>query len=325
MASPSHHGSEPDDHSVFDRRLVRAHRDRAAAGFEAHDFLFREIAERVIERLDEIKRHFPLALDLGCRTGIVRSLLDRRGGIETLIECDLSEAMVNRAAGPCRLVADEERLPVRDGSLDLVVAVLSLHWVNDLPGALIQIRRALKPDGLFLGALLGGDTLHELRAAWVHAELERTGGASPRISPVAAVEDMGGLMQRAGFALPVIDTDHITVTYADPITLMHELRGMGETNAGRARRSSFTARATLVAAADAYRRLFSNSEGRLSATFQTIYLTGWSPHPSQQQPAKRGSGKVNLATALRDDDVATALRDDDVATAPRDDDGSVSR
>jgi SAM-dependent methyltransferase len=310
MASPSHRGSEPGDHQVFDRRLVRAHRDRAAGHFAAHDFLQREIAERLIERLDDIKRRFPLALELGCRTGIVRSLLKHRGGVETLIECDLSDAMVRHAAGPCRLVADEELLPIRDGSLDLVIAVLSLHWVNDLPGALIQIRRALKPDGLFLGALFGGETLHELRVAWVHAELERVGGASPRVSPVAAVEDMGGLMQRAGFALPVIDTDHIVVTYPDPIALMRELRGMGETNACRARRGAFTARGTLFAAADAYRRLFATSEGRVPATFQTIYLTGWSPDPSQQQPAKRGSGTVKLATALRDDADATASRDD---------------
>ncbi len=290
-----------DDALVFDRRLARAHRDRAAAHYGAHDFLHREIAERVLERLDEIKRRFPLALDLGCRTGVVGAMLQGRGGIETLIECDLSPAMVGRAGGALRLVGDEERLPFREASLDLVISVLGLHWVNDLPGALIQIRRALKPDGLFLGAFFGGETLHELRAAWLHAELERTGGASPRVSPMAAVEDMASLMQRAGFALPVVDTDRITVTYQEPLALMRELRGMGEANTARARRSHFTGRATLFAAASAYHSLHAGAENRIPATFQTIYLTGWCPHPSQQQPAKRGSGQISLASVLRDD------------------------
>jgi SAM-dependent methyltransferase len=291
-----------DDALVFDRRLVRAHRDRAAAHYSVHDFLHREIAERVLERLDEIKRRFPLALDLGCRTGVVGSMLNGRGGIEALVECDLSRAMVGRASGALRLVGDEERLPFREASLDLVISILGLHWVNDLPGALIQIRRALKPDGLFLGAFLGGETLHELRAAWLHAELERTGGASPRVSPAAAVEDMAGLMQRAGFALPVVDTDRITVTYQEPLALMRELRGMGETNACRARRSHFTGRTTLFAAATAYRSLSATAENRIPASFQTIYLTGWCPHPSQQKPSKRGSGQISLARVLRDDD-----------------------
>ena len=291
-----------DDALVFDRPLVRAHRDRAAAHYAAHDFQHREVAERVLERLDEIKRRFPLALDLGCRTGLIRPMLNRRGGIEALIECDLSPAMVARATGPLRLVGDEERLPFRAASLDLVISVLGLHWVNDLPGALIQIRRALKPDGLFLGAFFGGETLHELRAAWLHAELERSGGASPRVAPTAAVEDMAGLMLRAGFALPVVDTDRITVTYKEPLALMRELRFMGEANACRARRSRFTGRATLFAAATAYRSLFASAESRIPASFQTIYLTGWCPHPSQQQPSKRGSGQISLAQVLREDD-----------------------
>jgi SAM-dependent methyltransferase len=306
--SASRPASPTDDAAVFDRRLVRLHRDRAAAHFAAHDFLFREIAERVLERLDEIKRRFPLALDLGCRTGIVRGMLRARGGIETLIEADLSPAMCAKATGPCRLVADEERVPFRDGSLDLVISILGLHWVNDLPGALIQIRRALKPDGLFLGALFGGETLHELRAAWLHAELEQSGGASPRVSPVAAVEDAPGLMLRAGFALPVVDTDRITVTYPDPFALMRELRGMGESNAACARRARFTGRSTLLAAANAYRSLFATAEDRVPATFQTVYLTGWSPHPSQQQPKPRGSGEVNLADVLRGEDDYTKPR-----------------
>lgn len=291
-----------DDAQVFDRRLVRLHRDRAAPHYAGHDFLHREVAERVLERLDEIKRRFPLALDLGCRTGIVGSLLKGRGGIEHLVECDLSATMIARTGGSLRVIGDEEALPFRDSSLDLVISVLGLHWVNDLPGTLIQIRRALKPDGLFLGAFFGGETLHELRAAWMHAELEHSGGASPRVSPVAAVEDLGGLMQRAGFALPVVDTDTITVTYKEPFALMRELRFMGEANANRARRSHFTGRAMLGAAASAYQAQFATVEGRIPASFQTIYLTGWCPHPSQQQPAKRGSGQISLARVLRDDE-----------------------
>lgn len=302
MSEPRSRPPDADNAQVFDRRLMRTHRDRAAARYGAHDFLHREVAERVLERLDEIKHRFPLALDLGSRTGIIGTMLNGRGGIETLIECDPSPAMVRRAGGSHRLVADEEFLPFREASLDLVISVLGLHWVNDLPGALIQIRRALKPDGLFLGAFFGGETLRELRAAWMHAELERAGGASPRVSPVAAVDDMAGLMQRAGFGLPVVDTDKITVTYKEPLALMHELRGMGETNACQTRRSHFTGRATLLAAATAYRSQFATVEGRVPASFQTIYLTGWCPHPSQQKPAKRGSGQISLADALREDE-----------------------
>jgi SAM-dependent methyltransferase len=176
--------------------------------------------------------------------------------------------------------ADEEFLPFRPGSLDLVISVLALHWVNDLPGALIQIRRALKPDGLFLGALFGGETLHELRAAWLAAEVERTGGASPRVAPSADAEQMAGLLQRAGFALPVVDTDRITVTYAEPLALMRELRGMGETNATAARARRFTTRTLLFEVAAAYRALRGTADGRIPATFQTIYLTGWAPDRS---------------------------------------------
>lgn len=305
MAAPTRPSPAP-DHALFDRRKVQQQRDRAARDYHAHDFLHREIAERVLERLDEIKRRFPLALDLGCRTGIVRELLRGRGGVETLIELERSPAMLARASGPCRLVGDEERLPIRDGSLDLVISVFALHWVNDLPGTLIQIRRALKPDGLFLGAILGGDTLIELRSAWLEAELERHGGASPRVAPSAGVDDLGGLLQRAGFGLPVVDTDRITVTYADPLALMRELRAMGETNACAARTQSFTSRATLFGAIEAYRANFGLAEGRIGATFQSVYLTGWAPDASQQKPARRGSGTVSLGRVLGEDDALSS-------------------
>ena len=296
----------PAGHIVFDRRRVRAQRDRAAANYDAHDFLHREIAERLLERLEEIKRRFPLALDLGCRTGLVRRLLRGRGGIETLIEMELAPAMLARAEGPCRLVADEELLPFREASLDLVISVFALHWVNDLPGALAQIRRALKPDGLFLAAFPGGDTLIELRGAWMEAELARHGGISPRVSPSAAVDDMPGLLQRAGFALPVVDTDTITITYADPLALMRELRGMGETNACIGRARGFTQRGTLLGALEAYGSAHRTAEGRIGATVQTVYLTGWAPDASQREPARRGSGTVSLARALDEDDAISS-------------------
>ena len=192
----------PNPMLVFDRRAVRRHRDRAAARFDEHRFLFDEAADRLLDRLDDIKRRFPTALDLGCHGGLLAAVLAGRGGIETLAQCDSAPAMARRANGLC-LVADEDFLPFGAGRFDLVLSCLSLHWVNDLPGALAQINRSLKPDGLFLGCLLGGDTLTELRAAWMAAEIEVEGGASPRVSPFVDIRDAGGLLQRAGFALCV--------------------------------------------------------------------------------------------------------------------------
>ncbi|MGE0748161.1 MAG: methyltransferase domain-containing protein [Rhodospirillales bacterium] len=284
------------DITIFDRKLVRRHRDRAAAGFAAHGFLFEEIAARVAERLDDVRRAFPAALDLGCRTGGLARALAGRGGIETLVGCDLSEAMVRRAGGG--VAADAEALPFADGAFDLVVSAMDLHWVNDLPGALIQIRRALKPDGLFVAAMLGGDTLVELRRALIEGETEVEGGASPRTSPVADVRDAGALLQRAGFALPVVDSDTITVTYADAFALMRDLRGMAETNATVARRRNPTRRATLMAAAARYHALYAGADGRIPATFEVLTLTGWAPHAAQPRALRPGSAAARLADAL---------------------------
>lgn len=283
--------------TVFDRRAVRRHRDRAAAGLGEHDFLLAEVAGRLAERLDDVKRRFPLALDLGCHAGELARALAGRGGVETLVSCDLSPRMAGRAGG-LAVAADEERLPFAHASFDLVASSLSLHWVNDLPGALVQIRRSLKPDGLFLAALLGGTTLHELRSSLLDAELETEGGASPRVSPFAEVRDGGDLLTRAGFALPVADVDTITVSYADPVKLMADLRGMGEANAARGRRKAVSRRATLMAAARRYRELFGDADGRVPATFQVIYLAGWAPDASQPQPLRPGSAKARLADAL---------------------------
>jgi NADH dehydrogenase [ubiquinone] 1 alpha subcomplex assembly factor 5 len=289
-----------DEITVFDRRAVRLHRDRAAPGFEGSDFLRREIGERLLDRLDDVRRKFPMALDLGAANGTLRSLLAGRGGIETLFESDLSARLISQTDGPA-LVADEEALPFADESFDLILSCLSLHWVNDLPGALIQIRQALKPDGLFLGAMLGGRTVQELRQSLAEAEADIEGGLSPRTSPMAEVRDAGNLLLRAGFALPVADADVITVSYADPLNLMTDLRAMGENNAAAGRRKSFSRRATLAAAAERYRDTFADADGRIPATFEVVFLTAWAPHPSQPQPLKPGSANQSLADFLEPD------------------------
>ena len=231
-----------EDPSIFDRRAVRAHRDRAAQklaeGTEA-EFLHREIGERLLERLDDVKRSFPAVLDLGCRDGVLARALARRHGVERVFQADVSPAFARLARISNRffptVVADEEALPFAPSSFDLVISNLALHWVNDLPGAFIQIRRALKPDGLMLAALFGGQTLNELRLALIEAESELSGGAAMRVAPFADLQDIAGLLQRAGFALPAADRDVVTVRYGEPMKLLADLRAMGETSALRER------------------------------------------------------------------------------------------
>jgi SAM-dependent methyltransferase len=277
--------------------VLRRRRERAAPGFSACDFLVQEAAARLVERLGDVRRRFPLALALGCHTGQLARCLDGDASVERLIQTDLAEAMVRRASG-LRLVADEEALPFGAERFDLVVACWSLHWVNDLPGALTQIRYELKPDGLFLAALPGGTTLFELREALLKAELELTGGAGLRVAPFVDVQDAGMLLQRAGFALPLIDVETITVTYDNPLKLMQELRGMGEANALTERERRPLRRATLLRAAEIYHELFADTRGRVPATFQILMLSAWKPAPTQPQPLRRGSGQMNLAKAL---------------------------
>lgn len=283
---------------VFDRATVRRHRDRAARGLAEFGFLFDEAADRLADRLDDVTREFPLAADLGGRSGFLARRLAGRKGIETLITCDLSAAMAASAPAPA-VVCDEEFLPFAPGSLDLIVSNLSLHWVNDLPGLLVQARRALKPDGLFLAAMLGGETLGELRDALAEAEIEGEGGLSPRVSPMADARDCGGLLQRAGFALPVVDSDTITVRYQTPFALMRDLRGMGETNAVAERRKTVTRRATLLDAMRRYGEKHVGADGRVPATFQILWLTAWAPSAGQPQALKPGSATARLEDALR--------------------------
>lgn len=291
----------PEQARIFDRRLLRARRARAAANLHAHDFLLAEIADRLADRLSDIARTFPLGLDLGARDGILARTLKGRGGIETLIQSDASLVNARRArqAG-ASLVADEELLPFQAQCFDAILSNLSLHWVNDLPGTLAQIRNSLKPDGLFLATLFGTGTLAELRSALMEAELAETGGASPRVSPFADLRDAAGLLQRAGFALPVADLDTVTVTYGDFFALVRDLRGMGETNALIDRLRHPTRRTVFARAAAIYQERFADAEGRLPATFQVLFLTGWAPHESQQQPARRGSGRTSLKDVLGD-------------------------
>ncbi|MGE0737374.1 MAG: methyltransferase domain-containing protein [Alphaproteobacteria bacterium] len=294
---------------VFDRVAQRRNRARAArAADDGAEFLVREIAARLVERLGEVKRSFGLALDLGCRRGAVAAALlasASRDQVDTLVQCDVAPGFAARAAS-LRLptfAADEERLPLAPRSLDLVFSNLALHWVNDLPGALIQINRALKPDGLLLASLLGGGTLGELRQALLQAETEIEGGASPRVSPVAELRDLGALLQRAGFALPMVDRDTIDVTYADAFALMRDLRAMGETNVATERHRGFSRRSTFLRAAEIYAARFpapaaSDGDGRIRATFEVVYLTAWAPSPTQPKPLQPGSAAHRLADAL---------------------------
>ncbi len=291
-----------DSMTIFDRALVRRHRDRAAAGLGDYGFLFDEVASRLADRLLDVRRDFASGLDLGCHDGAMARAMRAVGKLPpTFLQADLSPAMAGAAhttTGLPAFAADEEFLPVATGSLDLVTSCLGLHWVNDLPGALMQIRQALKPDGFFLAAMLGGDTLFELRRCLQQAEISLSGGLSPRISPMADVRDLGGLLQRAGFALPVADSDMIEVNYAHAGRLLADLRGMGETNAVAARHKHPASRRLFAEALRLYHDQFAEPDGRVVARFQVLYLTGWSPDSSQQRPARPGSATHRLADAV---------------------------
>jgi SAM-dependent methyltransferase len=288
---------------VFDRRRLRLHRDRAAHSLASHDFLLREVADRLADRLDDINRRFTSALDLGCHTGeTIRASAALRGA-DTLIRCDLSHGMARRA-GPGAVVADEEFLPFGEDAFDLVVSNLSMHWINDLPGALLQLRRSLRPDGLFLAAMPGEGTLAELRDSLMQAEIDISGGVSPRVSPFAELRDLGGLLQRAGFALPVADRDRIVVTYDSAFKLFDDLRGMGESNALSDQPLHFTRRSVLMRAAEIYHERYGGADGRIPATFSVVFLHGWAPHASQQRPIARGSAQTRLANALQSEEIS---------------------
>ncbi|MBN9567149.1 MAG: methyltransferase domain-containing protein [Alphaproteobacteria bacterium] len=269
---------------IFDRKLYAERRKRALAR-NGDVFLAVEAAALMAERLSGIKRTFETALALNIRPECFEALRPH---------ADKWIAAPNMPS----LTLDEEALPFAEGSFNLIVSILSLHAVNDLPGTLIQIRRALKPDGLFLAALFGGETLHELRAAFAAAEGETMGGVSPRVAPFADVRDMGSLLQRAGFALPVTDVERTIVRYRRFETLIEDLRALGETNMLIERLKRPLRRDTLAAMLSHYQRENGNTDGRLNATFDVVYLAGWAPHESQQKPLRPGSARARLADAL---------------------------
>jgi len=279
---------------VFDRSLLRRRRRRAWALGPA-TFLIDRVAADLADRLAVVLRRFALVVDLGTPTGALRRALAPH--VDTLIAVDADPLALGDESGP-KLVADEEALPFADASLDLVVSALALQTVNDLPGALVQVRRALRPDGLFLAAMLGGDTLTELRASFAAAEAEIEGGVSPRVAPFVDAREAGALLQRAGFALPVTDVDRITVRYASPFDLVGDLRRMGVTNVLTERRRAPLRRATLLRMVEVYAARFADADGRVRASFDVVWLSGWAPHASQQQPLKPGSAQTRLADAL---------------------------
>jgi SAM-dependent methyltransferase len=268
---------------LFDRALLGARQNRAQRSGPA-TFLLDRVAEDMGERLDAVLREFKSAADVGTAGDQVRNALAER--LDQLARTDLPEQ-------------ESEPLALQPESLDLVVSALAFQFVNDLPGVLAQIRRALRPDGLLLAAMMGGDTLTELRQSFAAAEAELEGGVSPRVAPFADLRDIGALLQRAGLALPVTDVDRIVVRYESAFALMQDLRRMGATNILLERRRTPTRRATMLRMAQIYGERFADADGRIRATFDVIWLSGWAPHESQQQPLKPGSAKASLAEAVR--------------------------
>lgn len=282
---------------IFDRALLRQRRARAARAETAPDFLLDRFTDDVADRLAFIQRTFENVLVIGAHGGRIAAKLQSAHRFEHLVETETMAEMLSGRAG-AGVVADEEALPFAPGSFDLVIAGPTLQFVNDLPGVLMQIRQALRPDGLFLSGLFGGTTLTELRQAWVAAETEVMGGVSPRVSPFADVRDLGGLLQRARFALPVVDADVFKVRYGSALDLMQDLRAMGAGNVMVDRSRTPVSRRLLRRAVEIYADRFADANGRIPATFELLVMTAWSPHDNQQKPLKPGSATARLADAL---------------------------
>ena len=290
---------------LFDMRALRWNRQRAAASYDKFAFLKDEAALRLVDRVDLMRREFDICLDLGSHDGRLSQHLSPLGKIRTLVQSDPAAGFsnnffsndINHRSTPFA-VHDFTTLPFADKSFDGIFSCLNFHWVDDLPGLLLQIRRLLRPDGLCLVNLLGGDSLHELRASLIAAEQDITGGFSPRCAPMSDIRDVGGLLRRAGLALPVADSDRLTVNYSNMFRLMKDLRGMGEQNALLARLRHPTRRAVFLRAAEIYQDKFGQANGSIPATFEIITLTGWAPHESQQKPLRPGSATTRLASAI---------------------------
>jgi len=261
---------------LFDRQLVKLHRDRASKNYSSSCFLKENVADILHSRLKVFRRNFHYCLDLGSHAGQLTKRL-KNVISDTLIAADISECMVSLVDAPLKIVLDEEALPFANGSFDLIVSALSLHWVNDLPGMLSQIYQCLKPNGLFMASMLGEETLKELRDCATTAEMELRQGVSPRICPMLTIKDAGTLLQRAGFILPVVDIDRFQFTYSHPLDLLLDLRKMGETNALYQRSLTPLHRPILARLFELYQERYSNEDGRVKATFDIVTLTGWAP------------------------------------------------
>lgn len=283
---------------IFDIPLINARRERVARAANAPDFLLRRVSENLCDRISLVQRTFSDVVVLGAHNGVMNDGLAKLNNVQRIVSVDPSEAMLARCTGR-KVHAEQEWLPFKDGSLHLIVSPLMLHYANDLPGTLVQIRRALKNDGLLLAALLGGETLSELRQAWVMAEAELTDGAAPRVAPFADIRDLGALLQRAGFALPVVDSERVTVTYASPLTLMRDLKAMAASNPLVARSRRPVTKGVLRRACDIYVEQFADpATGRIPATVEIMTLSAWAPDDSQPKPLRPGSAKVSLADIL---------------------------
>ncbi|MCH9752910.1 MAG: methyltransferase domain-containing protein [Alphaproteobacteria bacterium] len=289
---------------MFDRARVTRNRDRASSRFREYAFLKGRESTQLLERLNDTSREFERALDIGAHDGQACEALRESGKVKQIIALESAPSMLAKlqSTGFETAPMDEEKLPFPEASFDLATSVLSLHWINDLPGVLTQVRRVLAPDGLFLACLFGGGTLSELRAAMIEAESEIAGGISPRLSPLPGLQDMAGLLQRAGFALPVADVERVTVRYSHPMKLLEDLKGMGEQAAfaprdGQERRP--LSRRILARMSEIYKSRFSDPDGKVRATFEIIWLSGWAPHESQPKPLRPGSGRFSLADAVK--------------------------
>ena len=272
--------------------------------FREYAFLKGRESNQLLERLADTSREFDRALDIGAHDGQACEALCESGKVKEIIALESSPRMLEtlQSRGFETVTSDSEILAFPTASFDLVTSILALHWINDLPGMLSQVRQVLVPDGLFLGCLFGAGTLSELRAALIDAESEITGGISPRLSPLPGLQDMAGLLQRAGFALPVADVERVTVRYSHPMKLLQDLKGMGEQAAfaprqGQVRRP--LSRRILARMSEIYMDRFQDEDGKVRATFEIVWLSGWAPHASQPKPLKPGSGKVSLADAVK--------------------------
>lgn len=287
---------------IFDRDQVIKNRQRAALHLQNHNFLFDWCLEQIIDRLNDIKRDFPKILLIGHRSSPdLKNRLRKSANVHYLATMDMTKDLLQKSDSA--VIAEDDFLPFSSDSFDLVISNFSLHSVNDLPGALIQINRILKPDGAFIGALPGENTLQELRNALTQTELTLKNGISPRMIPLVTKQDMGGLMQRAGFALPVVDSQTLSVTYDDPINLIKDIRFMGEANIMVNRNKTYPGKTFLNETMSYLRQNHTDNDGKIAVTFDIIFLIGWAPHKSQQQPLKPGSAKNKLATALKSTEV----------------------